>query len=371
MSKMDRSTKLRQSPGLESLETRNLMSVLINAKPTLEVIPAGNRVREVRGAISIVQPAPITVTGTAQPPAANIQTVVQIFAKDSNGNLVNGGAPLATAVPDFSGQYTATFSLPSRLRRDVNTLFAREVAVGTLDSNVQINATSLAGLNGNLAINATTLAGLNGNLAINATTLAGLNGTISNQASTSTLNGTIITPATPITGIGGTITTPIFPTNNGGVVGTAGPAVSTLVGGTGTLDTQAGTIVGGTITTLASTSTLTQTGTAAIAATTGSSTQNGTAAIAATTGTSTQAGTAAIASTTGTSTQLINEVAVSEPITVLIHQSQPVPGATLQTASKTKTATEAGTRVHATTVVTPHAQTAKALRLAAARKRQG
>ena len=339
MSKMDRSTKLRQSPRLEPLETRNLMSVLINAKPTLEVIPGGNRVREVRGAISIVQPAPITVTGTAQPPAANIQTVVQIFAKDSNGNLVNGGAPLATAVPDFSGQYTASLSLPSRLRKDVNTLFAREVAVGTLDSNVQINPT--------------TLAGLNGNLAINATTLSGLTGTIANPASAGILNGTIITPATPITGIGGTITTPIFPTNNGGVVGTAGPAVSTLVGGTGTLDTQAGTIVGGTTTTPASTSTLTQTGTAAIAATTGASTQTGT---------------AAIAATTGTSTQLISEVAVSEPITVLIHQSQRIPGATLHTTSKIKTAAEAGTRVHATTLVTPHVQTAKALRLAAARK---
>ena len=340
MSKMDRSTKLRQSPALESLETRNLMSVLINAKPTLEVIPSGNRVREVRGAISIVQPTAITVTGTAQPPASNVQTIVQIFAKDSNGNLVNGGAPLGSAAPDFSGQYTTTLSLPSRLRRDVNTLFAREIAVGTLDSNVQINAT--------------TLAGLNSSLAISATTLAGLTGTISNPASTGTLNGTVITPATPMTGIGGTITTPAYPTNTGGVTGTAGPAVSTLVGGTGTLDTQAGTIVGGTITSSASTSTLTQNGTAAIASTTGSSTQTGT---------------AAIAATTGASTQLINEVAVSEPITVLIHQSQRLPGATLQTTSKTKTAAEAGTRVHATTTVTPHAQTAQALRLAAARKR--
>ena len=209
------------------------MSVLINAKPTLEVVPNGTRVREVGGAISIIQPVPITVTGTAQPPASNVQVVVQIFAKDANGNLVNGGAPLATAVPDFSGQYTATLSLPSRLRGDVNSLFAREVAVGTIGSSLQINPT--------------TLAGLNGNLAINGTTLRALSATINNPATGGVLNGTLVTPSTPITGIGGTITTPVFPTANPGGAGTAGPAVSTLLGGTGTLDPQVGTIVGGTV----------------------------------------------------------------------------------------------------------------------------
>src|SRR4051812_36931970 len=196
MVKNDRSPKRDNRPRLEALETRDLLSVLINAKPTLEVVPNGNRVRADHGAISIVQPTPITVTGTAQPPASNVQVVVQIFAKDANGNLVNGGAPLATAVPDFSGQYTATFSLPSRLRRDVNVLFAREVAVGSLVSTFQINPTILTGLNGNLAINGTALS----NLAA----------TITNPGSSGALNGTIATPATPISAIGGTITTPAF-----------------------------------------------------------------------------------------------------------------------------------------------------------------
>src|SRR3954452_19971343 len=139
-------SKRTASLQMESLENRDLLSVLINAKPTLEVVPEGHRVTQSHGAISIIQPTPITVTGTAQPPAPNVQVVVQIFAKDANGNLVNSGAPLATAVPDFSGQYTATLSLPSRLRGDVNSLFAREVAVGTLGSTLQINPTTLSGL---------------------------------------------------------------------------------------------------------------------------------------------------------------------------------------------------------------------------------
>src|SRR5262245_60521800 len=291
MVKKDRFSKHHHLLRIEMLEDRNLLSVLINAKPTLEVLPQGNRVRGSRGGITVVQPTPITVTGTAQPPASNVQVVVQIFAKDANGNLVNGGAPLASAVPDFSGQYTATFSLPSRLRKDVNVLFAREVAVGTLGSTLQINPT--------------TLSGLNGNLAIDGTTLRNLIATINNAAATAAINGTLATPATPITGIGGTITTPLFPITTPDGPGTAGPAVSTLLGGTGTLDAQVGTIVGGTVVTPASTSNLT----------------GGTGTIDPTTGTFTQTGTAAIAGTTGTSTLFINEVAVSEPITVLIHQS--------------------------------------------------
>ncbi len=275
------------------------MSVLISAKPTLEVLPQGNRVREARGAIYITQPTPITVTGTATPTSPHARSVVQIFAKDGNGNLVNGGAPLATATPDFSGQYTATLSLPSRLRKDVNTLFAREVAVGSFVSQLQINPT--------------TLSGLNGDLTINGTTLNDLTATINNPASTGTLTGSIITPSTPITGIGGTITIPAFPTNGPGGAGTAGPATGTLLGGTGTLDPQVGTI-NGSIASPATTSALV----------------DGTGAIDPTTGAFTQTGTAAIAGTTGTSTLMIEEVAVSEPITVVIHQSQAVPGTPLR-----------------------------------------
>lgn len=293
------------------------MSVLIGAKPTLEVLPQGHRVREARGAIYITQPTPITVTGTATPASAHGSSVVQIFAKDGNGNLVNGGAPLATATPDFSGQYTATLSLPSRLRKDVNTLFAREVAVGSFVSQLQINPT--------------TLSGLNGDLTINGTTLTDLTATINNPASTGTLTGSIITPSTPITGIGGTITIPAFPTNGPGGPGTAGPAVGTLLGGTGTLDPQIGTITGGAIASPGSTSTLT----------------DGTGTIDPTTGAFTQTGTAAIAGTTGTSTLMIQEVAVSEPITVIIHQSQNVPGAPILLKPRSLLAREgAPGRVH-------------------------
>ncbi|WP_337175671.1 hypothetical protein [Paludisphaera sp.] len=317
MSTTDRSAKRRNRFRLESLEDRSLMSVLINAKPTLEVIPQGNRVREMRGAIYLTQPTPIAVTGTTQPPTSGVQVLVQIFAKDANGNLVNGGAPLASATPDFSGQYTATLSLPSRLRADVNTLFARVTAVGSLVSNVQINPT--------------TLSGLTGDLTVDGTTLRDLTATINNPATTGTLTGGFVTPATPITGIGGTITTPAFPIDTPGGPGTAGPAVSTLLGGTGTLDPQVGTIVGGAINSPGSTSTLT----------------DGTGAIDPTTGAFTQTGTAAIAATTGTSTLNISEVAVSEPITIVVHQSRPGPGSTIPVRSQEQFARgEAGSRIH-------------------------
>lgn len=271
------------------------MSVLINAKPTLEVIPQGNRVRNARGAIYITQPTAITVTGVAQPSSANVQTVVELYAKDANGNLVNGGAPLATATPDFAGHYTATFTLPSMLRKDVNTLFARETAVGSFVSKLQINPT--------------TLSGLTGDLAINGTTLHDLTATINNPGTTGTVNGSIITPSTPITGLGGTITIPAFPTNGPNGPGTAGPAVGTMLGGSGTLDPQVALISGGSITTNASTSDLV----------------DGTGVIDPTTGEFTQTGRADIAGTTGTSTLWVNEVAVSDPITVVIHQSRVAP----------------------------------------------
>lgn len=296
MSKTDRSAKRRKNAfRLESLEDRSLMSTLIAAKPTLEVLPQGNRVREARGAIYITQPTPITVTGTATPAGSHARSVVEIYAKDANGNLVNGGAPLATATPDFSGQYTASLSLPSRLRGDVNTLFAREVATGAFVSQLQINPT--------------TVSGLNGNLAVNGTTLNNLTATITNPGANGTINGSILTPATPVTNIGGQINIPAFPVNVGGAAGTAGPAVGTMVGGSGILDPQVAVISGGTVSSPGSTSNLT----------------DGTGAIDPTTGTFTQTGTAAVAGTTGTSTLMISEVAVSEPITVVVHQSQRVP----------------------------------------------
>lgn len=329
MSKTNRSARRRNQFRLESLEDRSLLSTLISAKPTLEVMPQGHRVREVRGAIYITQPTPIAVTGTATPASSHASSVVEIYAKDANGNLVNNGAPLATAKPDFSGQYNATLSLPSRLRGDVNTLFAREVASGTFVSRIQIDPT--------------TISGLQGDLAVNGTNLNDLTATIANPATNGTVNGSILTPSTPITNIGGQINLPAFPVNLGGVTGTAGPAVGdnvnipsfpislngasgtagpvvgTMLGGSGTLDPQVAIISGGTVSTDGSTSNLT----------------DGTGAIDPTTGTFTQTGTADVAATTGTSTLQISEVAVSEPITVVIHQSQRVPGAPIQLQART------------------------------------
>src|SRR4051812_7140689 len=363
-----RASKQLAAPRIEPLETRNLLSILINAKPTLEVLPQGNRVRESHGAISIIQPTAITVTGTAQPPAPNALVVVQIFARDANGNLVNGGAPLATAVPDFSGQYTATLSLPSRLRKDVNVLFAREVAVGGLGGTLQINPTTLSGLSGNLAIAGTALRNLAATLNLDPGTLSNLVATINNPALTAALSATVATAATPITGIGGTITTPAFPITTAGGAGTAGPAVGTLVGGTGTLGAQVGTIVGGTAVTPPSTSTLTG-GTGTEGARTGSL-SNGTGGIDPTTGTPTQAGTAAIAGTGGASTLMIDEVAVSEPITVLIHQSQAIPGTTLRTRAKIPTAREGGSRLHPASPSGPQALASRAIKAHPAGRRR-
>src|SRR4051812_41197627 len=60
------STRLTLCP--EILETRNLLSLLINAKPTLNIQPDGKSVRHAaNGAFAIIQPATIKVFGTAQP----------------------------------------------------------------------------------------------------------------------------------------------------------------------------------------------------------------------------------------------------------------------------------------------------------------
>lgn len=290
------SDKFRQSrrfraPHVESLETRSLLSVLINAKPTLEVVPRPHRVREVRDGISILQPTRVTVTGTAQPPAANVQVQVEIYAKDVEGNILNGGAPLATAQPDFSGQYTATFRLPSTIRKDINILFAREVAVGTLESTLRINAT--------------TLSGLSGNLNINATTLSALSAVINNPEAVAALAGRISNESLQIGGLAGLLEIFTFPTSTDGVPGTAGPATGIFAGGTGTIEEGEGTLTG-TGTTPASESELT----------------GGTGNIAATGGTFTQTGTALIAATDGTSTLHVVEYAVSERVNVFIHQSR-------------------------------------------------
>ncbi len=122
----DRDPRSR-APRLESLEERNLLS-LIGSKPTL-FVENGPGVRNLRhGGVSIIQPANIHVSGDAQPGAPGTTVQVSIFAEDRAGNIVNGGAPLATTTPDALGRYSAVVSLPSTTRRDVNFLVARETA---------------------------------------------------------------------------------------------------------------------------------------------------------------------------------------------------------------------------------------------------
>jgi hypothetical protein len=76
------------------------------------------------------------------------------------------------------------------------------------------------------------------------------------------------------------------------------------VGGSGTLGAQVGTLAQGPATIGATTSTLTQTGTAAESARTGTFSN----------------GTGSIAATTGSSTTQLQEVATSDPVIVFIHQ---------------------------------------------------
>jgi hypothetical protein len=287
MVKHDRAA-LSRSFGPEALETRNLLSTLIGSKPTIDALDGPGVTHNRQGGISIIQPAVIQVFGTAQPGPPGSTVSVSIFAEDSEGNLVNGGAPLATVTPNVLGRYNATVTLPSRIRADVNYLVARETASAVEQFQ--------------LAIDGTTLSGLNGNLAVNPGTLSGLTADISNPTNSLTgFGASSTTPTTPISDLAGTITTPVFPVG----AGTGGPTVGTLLGGTGTLGAQVGTITGGSGTIGATTSTLTQTNTA---------TESNR------TGTFTQTGTAAIASTTGTASRLDQEVATSDPLVVLIHQ---------------------------------------------------
>jgi hypothetical protein len=286
MVKKDRDSR-SQTLNLESLEARNLLT-LIGSQPTLEVINGPGVHVNPSGTVSILQPAAIQVTGTAQPGPPGSTVQVSIYAQDSEGNLVNGGAPLATVTPNSLGIYRAVVSLPSMIRRDVNFLVARETASAVETST--------------LAINGTTINNLTGTLSLDPGTLSSLSASISNPPSTITgLGGTITTTSTPISNIAGTITTPAFPISTGG---TAGPATSTLLGGTGTLGAQVGTLAGGTANVPATTSTLTQTGTATESARTGALSN----------------GTGNIAATTGTATQLVQEVATSTPVVILIHQ---------------------------------------------------
>ena len=176
---------------LDSLETRNLLSLLITDKPTLEVQPDPPRVVRDHHGIRIVQPATIQAFGTAQPNVpGSAQFQIAIFAEDRDGNLVNNGRPLANATPDFLGRYRASFALPSTTRRDINFLVALETGTGALPASLSTESSGISGLNGTLAINGTALNSLNSSLALNPGTLTNLTATISNPPGTTLSGGT-------------------------------------------------------------------------------------------------------------------------------------------------------------------------------------
>ena len=187
MSYHARASTRRLSTQLEALEARNLLSLLINAQPTLDVQPSPG-VYHFRTGFAVTQPAIIRVFGTAQPPIG-LTATVEIFAENSTGQFVNGGLPLATATPDLLGRYSAAFTLPSRVRKDTNFLVAFETVSGSIVSNLAINPTTLSGLDSSLAIEGTTLPNSNAQLAID----------VSAQTGTAAIAGTTGTSTTPVT----------------------------------------------------------------------------------------------------------------------------------------------------------------------------
>ncbi len=264
----------RGSVQLESLESRTLLSVLLNSKPTVEVQIDRPRVRPFHGrGVSIIQPTEITVTGTAQPPAPNFNVQVEVFALDADGQVLNGGAPLAVATPNFLGLYRATFQLPSTIRKDMNTIVVRQQATGTITGTQTIDPTTLRNLSGTLSVDGTTISDLEAALSLNP-------GTLSNLQADLTVNGWLAI-------LGGTVGLEPF-------IGLA------------TNPDLTGSISGGTANESARDGTL----------------ANGTATIAPTGGTFAQVGQANIDATTGTLRLDINEFAVSDPVSIFIHQSR-------------------------------------------------
>ena len=223
------------------LEARTLLSFLLNAKPTLTVEPSAT-VRPYRhGEFAVTQPSRIHVTGTAQPPIG-FAVSVSIYGKDSHGQIINDGMPLATVTPDMLGQFSATVDLPSRIRKDTNTLVAFETATGSVTSHIVVDATTLAGLNSALTVNGTSMTNLNGTLTINPGTISNLTAAVANPDGTiSNLSGPIsIDAGTTVGGITGAVATPSGTTLtlNDGSITTTGGTISAL---TGTLTVPAGT----------------------------------------------------------------------------------------------------------------------------------
>lgn len=219
----------------EGLETRQLLSLLHNFRPTLQVETSRGITRHGRGEFVVRQPAVIRVKGTAQS-AGGFGVTVAIYAEDSRGQILNGGQPPATAVPDQLGLYRASIRLPSPIRKGTNTLAAIETATGVISSNLAINATSLSGLNSGLTVNVT--------LTLNADTITNLTATVANFNGTITnLSGPIsIDAGTTFGGITGAVATPSGTslTLTDGSITTAGGTISAL---TGTLSVPAGTSI--------------------------------------------------------------------------------------------------------------------------------
>jgi hypothetical protein len=272
----------RSTLRLESLEARNLLSLLITDKPTLEVQPAPPRVVRDHQGIRIIQPATIHVSGTAQPNVpGSAQSQIAIFAEDRDGSLVNNGLPLANATPDFLGRYQASFALPSTTRRDINFLVALESATGALHASVSSESTGISGLSGNLTINGTALNSLSGTLALDPGSPTSLTATATGTATASARTGAI--------------------SNGAGAIGSATPGA--------TASTQ-----------VDLTATATISNPPGTAARTGAI-SNGAGAIAPTTGTFTQIGSATLGATTSTQVTFIQEFAASDPVKVRIPQS--------------------------------------------------
>ncbi|MEW4570906.1 hypothetical protein AB1L88_23815 [Tautonia sp. JC769] len=342
------------------------MSVLINAKPTVEVVADSPFVRVGHGRVVITQPTPITVVGTAQPPANNVATVVEVFGLDAQGNVLNNGQPLTTAPTNFLGRYRATFELPSTIRADMNSIIVRQQAVGFLDGSQTIDATTLTGLTGDLAIDGTTLenlqadlsldpgtisnlqgnlsldpgtiSNLQGNLSLEAGTISNLQGDVSINGFESDLDGTVAEAEgltdeifgtleidIDVVGVGagefesdGPVEFSVFETEVTGTV-TTPDLTGSLSGGTADESGRTGTLSGGTADESGRTGTFSE-GTGDESGRTGTL-SDGVGQILPTTGTFTQTGEAIIAPTTGTIRLDVNEFAVSDPLTIYIHQS--------------------------------------------------
>jgi hypothetical protein len=250
--------------------------VFLASRPTAQVQTDRPRVRpQPGGGITIVQPTPITITGTAQPPAANFQTEVEVYALDAQGQVLNGGNPLATATPNFLGLYSVTLRLPSTIRRDLNTIVVRQRAQGFLSGTQQIDGMTLTGLFGQLAIQGTTISDLEASLGLDPGTLTNLQSNLALFGWTAQLDGSILFLQDIIQG---TVTNP--------------DVIGGLLDGTADLSGRTGTLSQG----------------------------NGT--VGPTEGTFTQTGSATISANSGGVRIDVTEFAVSDPIRVAIHQSR-------------------------------------------------